>query len=78
MSNVGEVVMGLVMLWLVVAIVRGLAFDIWNIGEEPGGQTGEDDFDRGRTFQQRRQSRIAVAYPLMGVLVIGLLVLLLR
>ncbi len=76
MSNVTEIILTFVVLLLLYSILRGLAFDCWGIGSEPGGER-DDELDGGRTMLQRRKSRLYIAYPFMGVLIVGLLILML-
>lgn len=57
MSNTTEIILTFVILCLLYSIGRGLAFDFWGIGSEPGGDR-DDELDRGRTRLQRRQSRL--------------------
>lgn len=68
MENLSEIVTIFVVLWLAWALMRGLAFDLWGIGHEPG-KTPDDEIVDGRTFLQRRRSRLYLAYPFMGVLI---------
>lgn len=77
MSNVTEIVLTFVVLWLLFSIARGLAFDCWGIGREPGGER-DDRHGGSRTMLQRRKSRLYVAYPFMAVVIVGLLILMLR
>ncbi len=70
MSGISTLILLVMMLWLLVSLLRGLAFDLLGFGSEPKLRWGGER--ASGSSEKLRQSRLYISYPLMAACVAGL------